>query len=262
LKPPDGFPDNGAGFRRLRYSLKSRGDNHVDRLMDQGRSFLAEGRGSEASLRFSRILLDDPAHEAARQGQEEAKALLGEGERLAGLRLHEARAAARDGRLEEARRLSNEALAHGADPDLVQLLLDRFDPRSGKLSSGEIPATEEPPRSRATLPSPPGYPRAVLVFGWVIALVVLLGTVAASWERIVGNLSGAPRPDSAGAPPITSVPLRGLGEAAVAEARRLLEAGEAASALRALDRIPADDPALPYARQVRAQAEAALGAAR
>lgn len=252
----------GSGFRRLRYSLKSRGDNHVDRLMDQGRSFLAEGRGSEASLRFSRVLLDDPAHEAARLGQEEAKALLGEDERLAELRLHEAQAAARDGRLEEARRLSSEALAHGADPGAVQSLLDRFDPRSGKLKDAEILATDEPGHSKTMLPRAPGYPRAALVLGWVVALLVLLGSVAASWERIVGNLSGAPRPASAGAPPMTSVPLRGLGEAAVAEARRLLEAGEAASALRALDRIPADDPALPYARQVRAQAEAALRAAR
>jgi hypothetical protein len=242
--------------------LKSRVDNHVDRLMDQGRSFLAEGRGGEASLRFSRILLDDPGHAAARQGQEEARALLGEGERLAGLKLHEAQAAVRDGRVEEARRLSNEALECGADPAVVQSLLDRFDPRSGKVSSAETVAEEEPPGAGSALPSPRGYKRGVLVFGWGIALVLLLGTVAVSWERILGKLSGAPRPDSAGAPPITSVPQRGLGEAAVAEARQLLEAGHAASALRTLDRIPADDPAQPYARQVRAQVEAALGVIR
>jgi hypothetical protein len=242
--------------------LKSRVDNHVARLMDQGRSFLAEGRGNEASLRFSRVLLDDPAHAAARQGQEEARALLGEGERLAGLKLHEAQAAVRDGRVEEARRLSNEALACGADPAVVQSLLDRFDPRSGKVSKAETVTAEKPPGPSSTLPSPRGYRRGVLVFGWVVALVVLIGMVAVSWERIVGKLSGAPRPSSAGAPPITSVPQRGVGEAAVAEARRLLEVGEAASALRTLDRIPADDPALPYARQVRAQAEAALGVIR
>jgi hypothetical protein len=157
-------------YGRLRYFLKSRGDNHVDRLVDHGRSFLPEGRG--------------------------------------------------------------------ADPDPVRALAD-------PIVSGD-------PRTM----------RVLLVLGWAAALLALLGTVAVSWERIVGRLSGTPRPADVSAPPITRAPVRGRGEAAVAEALRFLEAGDAERALRALDRIPSDDPALPYARQVRAQAESALGASR
>lgn len=223
---------------------------------------LAEGRGGEASLRFSRILLDDPGHEAARRGQEEARALVGEEERLAQMTLHEAHRAAREGRIEEARRLSAEALAQGADPDAVPSLLDLYSSQRSRLSSGGTHAGEEPLRPLPVAPAARAYPRAALVLGWALALAILLATVAVSFERIVGRLSGAPRPGSAATPHLSSVPPRGFGEAAVAEARRLLESGDAARALHTLDRIPADDPALPYARQVRAQAEAALGAGR
>jgi hypothetical protein len=43
-----------------------------------------------------------------------------------------------------------------------------------------------------------------------------------------------------------------------AEARRLMEQGDAAGALRALDRVRPEEPAYPFARQLRRQAESAL----
>jgi hypothetical protein len=52
------------------------------------------------------------------------------------------------------------------------------------------------------------------------------------------------------------------GEQALAEARRLMEAGDAAGALRALDGVPPEEPAYPFARQLRRQAEGVLRAGR
>ena len=249
---------------RLRYLLKSREDSHVDRLMREGQSLLSEGRGREASLRFSRVLLDDPGHDGARRGVEQARALLGEEERLAGLRLHEARCAWGAGRGEEAHRLAVEALHHGADPDVVQPLLDRLDERSGRLAALALPIAR-PPVLRARPLQAGGLSRIVLVAAWTGAIGLLLGFVATSWEEIVGRLARAPWPRSEPALPVTSLSPSLSGEAVLVEARRLLLAGEAQSALRALDRIAAGDPSYPYARRLRAEAESALassGAAR
>jgi DNA-binding response OmpR family regulator len=50
------------------------------------------------------------------------------------------------------------------------------------------------------------------------------------------------------------------GERALAEARRRLDAGDAAAALVVLDRVGPQDAAYPFARQLRQQAERALHA--
>jgi hypothetical protein len=52
------------------------------------------------------------------------------------------------------------------------------------------------------------------------------------------------------------------GEQRLAEARRLMEQGDAAGALRALDGVRPEEPAYPFARQLRTQAESALRAGR
>jgi hypothetical protein len=257
LKPPTDFPDNGRGTGRLRYLLKSGAGSHVDRLMREGRSLLSGGRGREASHRFSRVLLDDPGHAGARRAEKEARALLGEEERLAGLRLHEAQGALGAHDFEEARRLADEALHHGADPDVVQPLFDRLDERSGRL--GDL----HPPLASAFLPQTLasrtfGKSRIALVAAWTVAIALFLGVVATSWDEILGRLAQAPWPTSEPAPPVTSLPIESPGEAALVEARRLLLAGQAQRALRALDRIPAQDPNYPYARRLRAEAESAL----
>jgi hypothetical protein len=126
------------------------------------------------------VLLDDPGHEGARRAERQARALLGEEERLAGLRLHEAHGALGAHDFEEARRLAGEALHHGADPDAVQPLFDRLDERSGRL--GEL----HPTLARAFLPKarvPRGFglSRAALVVAWATAIA---GDAIGSVERI------------------------------------------------------------------------------
>jgi hypothetical protein len=226
-------------------------------LLREGRSFLAEGRGREASLRFSRVLLEDPSHAGARRGEARAQALLNEEDRLAALRLEEARGALAGGRVDEARAGIKEAPTHGADPVLAPPLLDRLAERGGRLTEVASPLSTAPTgASRSGRRS--GLPRTALVVGWAAILAVLLSTVLARWERIVDRLTSAPLPASAPAPPVSSLPPTSPGEAALQEARRLLSTGETKGALRVLDRIPAEDPAYPYARRVRAEAEATL----
>jgi hypothetical protein len=232
---------------------------HVERLLREGRSFLAEGRGREASLRFSRILLDDPRHEEARRGEASARALFNEEERRAAESLQQAREAQASGQLEQARRLAAAALAQGADPDRVQPLLDGLDDRTGRLAS-VIPEVSSGESARSVPPRPAVFPRALLVAGFTIALAALLGAVATRWESIVGSLARTPRPttDAASA----DAPLPPPGEAALLEASRLLAIGQAESALRALDRISVQDPTYPHARRLRAEAEAAAAQVR
>jgi hypothetical protein len=240
--------------------LKSRVDSHVERLLREARSFLDAGRGREASLRFSRVLLDDPRHEGARRGEERARALFNEEERQAAMCLQQAQLALAAGQMAEARQKAAAAQAQGADPDRVQPLLDDLDGRGGRLAE-----TDPAPRAAAADGlSRPGrraaLPRTALVTAFALGLAVLLGAVATSWERIVGTLSRAPAPTTTAAGPVATLPTSSPGEAALQEARRLLSTGQAESALRTLDRIPAQDPTYPYARRLRAEAEARVSA--
>ena len=242
---------------RLRYLLKSHADSHVERLMREGLSLLSGGRGREASLRFSRVLMGDPRHPEARRGEERVRALLGEEERLASLRLHEAREAFTSGHFDDARRLAAQALHLGADPVAVQSLFDRLDERAGRLASLATPTA----RAFAPLARPlrvGGLSRALVATAWALTIGLLLGLVATRWEKIVDQLARAPWPTTRPAPPATSLPAGTPGDTALGEARRLLLAGQAQGALRALDRIPTQDPNYPYARRLRVEAESAL----
>lgn len=240
--------------------MKSQADSHVDRLMREGLSLLSGGLGREASLRFSRVLMGDPGHAEARRGEERVRALLGEEERLATLRLHEARSALAAGHLDDARTLAAQALRLGADPDAAQSIFDRLDERTGRLAAQEAPVA-----GRLAPPARPrrvgGLSRIALVAAWAMAIGLFLGLVSTRWERIVGRLVQAPGPTSRPAPPATSLPSGGQGDAALVEARRLLLAGQPQGTLRVLDRIPAQDPNYPYARRLRAEALSALAAA-
>ena len=220
-------------------------------------SLLSGGRGREASLRFSRVLMGDPGHEEARRGEERVRALLGEEERLASLRLHEAQGALAASDVEEARRLAREALHFGADPDAVQSLLDRLDERAGRLASLDAPAAR--PYAALTRPARVGgLSRIAVALTWAVAIGLSLALVATRWEQIVGRLARAPWPTTRPASPATSLPPETPGDTSLALARRLLLAGQAQGALRALDRIPAQDPTYPYARRLRTEAESAL----
>ena len=107
---------------------------------------------------------------------------------------------------------------------------------------------------------PPGaaWPRRALASLWVLLLAVLASSVASTWEGLMARLTGAPAPAPVAAPAaLTSFPAT-PGERAIAEARRLGEVGDLAGALAALEAVPPQDPAYPFAQHLRGQAAEAL----
>lgn len=237
--------------------MKSVGEGRVGRLFREAESLLSQGQGREASLRFSRILFNDPDNARARRGETLARALLEENERLAAEHVDEASAALREGRVDVAQQKVAAALHRGADPDLVQPLVDRLDDRGGRMAVGvDLPPSI--PSAGPAFGSSTGASRIALVLCFSLVLGGLLLAVATRFERILGRLTEAPRPAVSERPPVTTLRAPSPGEEALREARQLLASGETQQALRALDGIPEQDPHWPYARRLRAEAEAAL----
>jgi hypothetical protein len=227
-------------------------------LLAEGREFLSHARFPEAADVFGRILLLDARHEGAREGLQAAERAVAESRRQLDATLAEARLAMDAGDLARARPLLEHVVEEGGDRDLARALLDRLDRRRGRLFGG-LPPLREPLKGVSPLPRPgAGWSRPALLLAWACALALLGAGVASSWERMVRNLVEPPAPAPVAWPPVTLAPAQSPGEKAVVEARRLAERGDAAAALVLLDRIPPDEPAYPFARQFRAQVEAAV----
>src|SRR5207245_9968224 len=104
----------------------------------------------------------------------------------------------------------------------------------------------------------PAWSGRGVVGGWVVGFGLLAAGGSSSWDRLLDRLGRAPSPSSRAAAPPTSVAAPTPGERAVADARRLLDQGETAAALAVLDRISPDEPAYPFARELRPPAETVL----
>ena len=90
---------------------------------------------------------------------------------------------------------------------------------------------------------------------------MILGVgVFSSWDRLLFGLTRPPSPHSHGEGAWVVPATRG--DRALAQAHRLLEKGDAAAALAVLDRVGTQEPAYPFARQLRQQAQRALGTER
>ena len=97
--------------------------------------------------------------------------------------------------IEAARRLAEEALAAGADPEGALGLLDRLPAAPGAMalaSRGEGDPSRLP-RERAPRVV---WSRVGLVSFWVLAFGLIATGVASSWEQIVGRLASAPREEA------------------------------------------------------------------
>jgi hypothetical protein len=227
----------------------------VRRLLDEGESLLAEGRGGQAVLAFERVLLQDPTHADARRGLERARLAVTEAERRNESRLDEAERALGAGDLEAARRHVEAALAGGAGGPRALSLADRLDGRSGRLAPVVAPDASHP-ASPARMRRP-HWSRRAFVASWGLALATLTVGVAASWDDLLGRLTRAPRPSQAPAPPTLGPPAASAAGRAVSDAQRRLEQGDPAGALAALERVRPEDPLYPYAQQLRLQSESA-----
>jgi hypothetical protein len=158
-------------------------------------ALFARGRFQDAGWAFGRILREEPQHDEARRGREEASGRLDEARREADQRLADAQVARADGDDQAARRLAEEALAAGADVEMAFSLLDRLPAAPGAIA--EAPRHEKT-LSRAPALRAPGlvWSRVGLVSFWVLAFGLIATGVASSWEQIVGRLARAPRQEA------------------------------------------------------------------
>jgi hypothetical protein len=227
----------------------------IQGLLAEGWRLLEAGDPREAALVFGRVALVEPTSPDALRGLGSARAAITESQRRSDERLHDARRALEKGDLEVARTALEAVIAEGGDRDRAATLLDRLDARTGRLDRIDDPVVEAaplpPPR-----PSAVSWSRRAFAAVSTIVLVVLGASVFSSWDRLLFGLTRppAPRSDQAAAWP---APPAG-GDRALAEARRLLEAGDAAGALAKLDRVGPQEAAYPFARQLRQQAYRAL----
>jgi hypothetical protein len=227
-------------------------------LLVRGRALLDHNQGREAADLFGRVLLRDPANLEAREGLKRARAFVHEHERALEAKLEHAVRALQGGEEAGARALLEEVVSNGGDRDRAHALLDRLDTRAGNLHG--LDHEEE---TAARMPPPPArraWARAALIGAWALAFAALAVGVGTRWDRLLVSLSRTPSPTSRAGPPTTQVPVPPAGERALAEARELLDRGDAAGALAALDRVSPQEPAYPFARQLRTHAAAVLRA--
>jgi hypothetical protein len=231
--------------------------DETGRWLSKGRRLLRRGRSQEAGLVFGRILVRDPDHAGARRGRREAEAADAEQERRSLVRFQEAERALGVGDAARGRGLPDETLPRVGDPEPTLDLSDRLDgPRSrnrpavAEVAFGGAPETG--------FRRGEGWHRNALVALWALGFALLASTVASTWERLVDGLAGVPSPRSMTLPTSPVIGLASAGDPALAEARRLIEEGDAVGALAAIDRVTPQDPAYPFALRFRSQAERML----
>jgi hypothetical protein len=237
--------------------LTAKGHGRIPDLLAEGRELLGRSRFPEAADVFGRILLLDPESQVARLGLQSARRAAAEAERRLDAMLDEAHAAVDAGDVSRSRRLLEHVVEQGGDRDAARSLLDLLDRREGHLFEG-TPSPRESRPSEEKLPrSGTRWSRSALALAWASCFALVAAGLASSWERLVRGLVEPPVPALVAGPPLTQAPAPSPGERAVVEARRLAERGDAAAALALLDGISPDEPAYPFARQFRAQMEAA-----
>jgi hypothetical protein len=226
----------------------------VQGLLAEGWRLLEAGQPHEAALVFGRIVLVDPTRAEALRGLASARAAVTESERRSDERLDEACRALENGDRAAAQKALEAVIAEGGDRDRAAMLLDRLDPREGRLRP---PASEDaPPDLVALTPAPASsLTRHLFAAACTTGLTVLGLGVFASWDRLLLGLTRPPAPRS-DATAATAAPTSG--ERALAQARRLMEAGNPAAAVAALDRVGPEEAAYPFARQLRHQAVRAM----
>ncbi len=229
-------------------------DDRIRTLVAQAEASFASGDPGEAALVFGRVLAHDPAHAVAREGVERAKNAVSEAERRAEAQVAEARTALARGDAARARELLEAAIDAVGHNDAAAALLDRLDERRGLLLTSSAPPANGRPSAGVHAEAGSSGMRRAFVGVWTVAIVLFAGSLAFSWERLLGRLVQPPLPSAEGIAPAARLPQPTLADASLSEAKQRLEAGDPATALLALRRIEPGDAAWPFAQQLRAQA--------
>jgi hypothetical protein len=232
-------------------------------MIGQAWSLLQAGREGDAADLFGRLLLHDPDCEEARRGLADARSAAAERARRLDAGLDQAREAVHAGDPATARALLEHIVDEGGDRDRARAVLDKLDARSGRVEADLADDAAAAPSARlGASAQAPAWARRALAAGCAAAFAVLAAGVDARWDGLIRVLERTPRPQSAATPAALPMAPISPGEQALADARRMMEQGDTAGALRALDAVPPEEPAYPFARQLRTQAETALRAGR
>jgi hypothetical protein len=103
----------------------------------------------------------------------------------------------------------------------------------------------------------PGGSRVMLGAAAASVFVALGAVVSANWNGMMLRLTQAPVPRD-GSVAFSSMPAARAEDQTITAARRLLDSGQPARAVQLLDSVSPEQPAYPFARQLRIQAERAL----
>jgi len=99
--------------------------------------------------------------------------------------------------------------------------------------------------------------RRLLVAAWGFAFAISGAAIAGSWDALTAQLTRTPAPSTRMAPESAHQSQPGAGEHSLAQARRQIEVGDLPGALATLDGISPEDPAYPFARRLRRDAQQA-----
>ena len=102
-----------------------------------------------------------------------------------------------------------------------------------------------------------GGSRMLLGAASASVFVALGAVVFSNWDGLMTRLARTPVPREAGVA-FSSLPAARVEDQTIAAARRHLDAGDPARAVALLDSVSPEQPAYPFARQLRVQAERAL----
>lgn len=231
----------------------------IQRLLARGQELLDSGQPHEAHLVFGRVALCVPGDDAARQGLRAAEDAIAERQRRADEAVAAAAAALHGGRADEARALVERSLAAGADPERAHALLDRFPPLAPLRTRFAHPPATGPfaAADGGASAARASRRRSAFALACALAFIGLGAGVGLFWEAAMVRLAAAPVPRAA----VLVTPTAGatvLSDGTLTHARRLLDEGDPAGALAVLDRVTPAEPAYPFARQLRMQAERSL----
>ena len=199
-------------------------NDKIEGSLAEGRALMAAGRPRDAALVFERALLLAPDDPDVRAGRDSAHAAIAELDRA-----------------NEERLAAEESFRPGW-----------YDARP---ADEDVAVAAASPSPRAARPS--ARSRMVLGSACAVVFVTLGAAVAANWDGLLRRLAQAPVPrDSTVA--VSTRPASRVEDRTIADARRLLEQGDAARAVALLDSVSPEQPSYPFARQLRGQAERAL----
>ena len=230
-------------------------NDKIEGLIAEGRVLMEAGRPRDASLVFERVLRLAPGNPSARSGFDAAQSATAEHDRSLEERLAAAATRIEEGAHTDARALIDAVVRDGGDSHRAAAILDRIPIPPGWFALRRSEAEGPVPATSVGVPS--GRSRVMLGAACAALFLLLGAAVASTWDGLMRHLAQAPMPQGAFVA-FSAQPAPRAEDQTIAAARRLLEDGDPARAVALLDSVRPHQPAYPFARQLRGQAELAL----